>query len=774
MPKKSIKAEINTFIQGLITEASSLNFPPNASIDEENFELNRDGSRQRRRGFSLEPGYGLVSAVGLTESDFNTASPVSYKWSNVNNNPENTFTVVQANSNLYVFDMSASVLSTTGYLGTITLVGFPAATKYSITSVDGFLIVAAGIDNIAVIDYDGVNFNITYERLQVRDSWGVEVNDTNIEYDILYRAPSRSLPTLTSPAVLLNSFHHYNLQNQSWGSTRYNRDRNPVDPIYDYSDYNGKFVYPSNSEVVWAGMQFIASNDKPKEAIFPPLYNDVFGANTLAPKGYFIIDALRRGQSRQEQVSKNNSKFPNLRTYAFTAKTDLTPGGARFVQQYAGRVFYAGFNGTVVDGDLRSPNMSNFVLFSQLVRNRQDFIKCYQEGDPTSRDSSDLVDTDGGFIKLSGANNILGMVNYGAYLVVIASNGVWAISGGNDEGFKATNYKAEKISAFGGISSSSIVEDGNRVFFWSDDGIYVIVRDNIAGIQVNNITQTSIQSFYQNIDNISKRDCVAVYDSLDKTIRWIYKTGTKFSSTSITYELILNTVLNCFYKNRIYNPPNNSTEIIAAVSGPQFSSSNEQDDVVVGVNSVVVSGEQVTIPQTFIDSGVQSTRYIVFIKNGINLSFTFGFYRDTLFRDWPQISPVDAKGYLITGPFTGGDSSIEKQAPYLTIHMKKTESGIGVDGTPNNKSGCLVRSRWDFANTANSNRWSNLFQIYRYRKPLLVTGPSDPYDNGFELVTTKNKLRGRGRAVSLYMETEPLKDCRLVGWNIALNANQYT
>lgn len=771
MPKKSIKAEINTFVKGLITEASPLNFPADASTDEENFELNRDGSRQRRKGFSFEPGYGLITATGLTESNFNQATPTTFKWSNVNNNTDNTFAVVQANNNLYIFNMSAGVLSTSGYLATVALTGFPTAVQYSLASVDGYLIVAAGIDTIAIVSYNGTSFTVTYERLKVRDVWGVEVNDTNIETDALYRPPSGTLASIP-----LNTFHHYNLQNQSWGITRFNTFMDAVDPIYDYAGYVGTNKYPSNSEVVWAGMQFVpSSSNDPKEAIYPRLYNHVFGASTSTPKGYFIIDALRRGQSRQEQVVSNNNKFPTLRTYTFSAKTDLTPGGAKYVQQYSGRIFYAGFSGSVIDGDSRSPNMSNFILFSQLVKNRQDFVKCYQEGDPTSRESSDLVDTDGGFIKLSGANNILGMVNYGTYLIVIASNGVWAISGGNDSGFGATNYKSEKISAFGGISSSSIVEDGNRVFFWSDDGIYVITRDNIAGVVVNNITQSTIQTLYQNIDNVSKKNCVAVYDALNKTIRWIYKTSaTRFSASSITYELIFNTVINAFYKNRIYNPLTNDGEIVGAISASQFSSSNNEEDIAVLGDSVVVSTVPVVIPDLTIDSGIQSIRYLAFVKSGSVLSFTFGYLRDTQFRDWPQLSPVDAKAFLVTGSITGGDSGIEKQVPYLTMHMKRTEFGVDVDGTPNNKSGCLVGSRWDFSDSTNSNRWSNLFQAYRYRKPYLISGPSDTYDNGYDLITTKNKLRGRGRAVSLYMETEPLKDCKIIGWNLALNGNQYT
>ena len=43
MVKPVAKVEISSFVKGLLTEASPLNFPADASRDEENFELNKDG-----------------------------------------------------------------------------------------------------------------------------------------------------------------------------------------------------------------------------------------------------------------------------------------------------------------------------------------------------------------------------------------------------------------------------------------------------------------------------------------------------------------------------------------------------------------------------------------------------------------------------------------------------------------------------------------------------------------------------------------------------------
>jgi len=50
-----------TFVGGLNTDASPVNFPENFSSDEENFVLNLDGSRQRRLGLSLEEGGEVIA-----------------------------------------------------------------------------------------------------------------------------------------------------------------------------------------------------------------------------------------------------------------------------------------------------------------------------------------------------------------------------------------------------------------------------------------------------------------------------------------------------------------------------------------------------------------------------------------------------------------------------------------------------------------------------------------------------------------------------------------
>lgn len=54
MPQRISQKVVNTFIKGLITEAGELTFPEDASIDELNCLLERDGSRRRRLAVELE------------------------------------------------------------------------------------------------------------------------------------------------------------------------------------------------------------------------------------------------------------------------------------------------------------------------------------------------------------------------------------------------------------------------------------------------------------------------------------------------------------------------------------------------------------------------------------------------------------------------------------------------------------------------------------------------------------------------------------------------
>lgn len=804
MVKPVQKAEISSFVKGLITEASPLNFPADASRAEENFILNIDGSRSRRLGIDFEDGY-AIRDTGMTPATLATAAVSSFKWLNAGNNADNEFVVVQFGNKIDVYDTSKTSISADGYIGTVVLNVGSSTIKFSYSVVDGYLIIAAGTEEIHIIEYTNSSLVYTTTRLQVRDHWGLpdlEGNDLNVR------------------PIFLTNEHLYNLQNQGWGIPRKDKDGNLIDPIDYFSVRNtystrekietfipdldpegnpypdgdggisghwetsiiiknfGITSYPSNAEVVYTGLQHQPILEGVSyERMFTNLYDEVIGLEVPASKGYFIIDAIRRGSSRMDAFEANKVKFPALTKTLATLPADYTTSGATVVNEYAGRVFYAGFGGEIIGGSEKSPNLASFILFTQLVQNKTDLNKCYQVGDPTSRENSDVVDTDGGYIRISGLKKIYGMVTQDNCMFVIADNGVWKVLGGGDYGFSATNYSTDKISSFGCNNADSIVVVNDQVLFWGEAGIFSISKDQYGDWKVANISETTIQKHFDNIDITDRMNAVGIYDDFDKKVRWMYNQDTDTFNNNIVYELVLNPQIGAFSLTKFYNLDVTTPEVMEYIPSASFVAGDSFDSVVVNDTQVVVGSDNVVLDSVLRTEGLQAIKYVTLHGMvGGNKGYTFSQYKDTTFHDWKSVDGVgvDAKAYVLTGTITASDSSIFKQVPYLILHMLKTENGMEVvDGqtVPANQSSCLVRSQWDWANSFHSGKWSNLFQAYRYRRPYLATSIIDPYDNGFETVVTKNKLRGRGRALSLYFETEEGKDCKILGWNLSLTGN---
>jgi len=760
MVKPVTKAEISSFVKGIVTEYSPLNSPADASRDEENFELNRDGTRDRRLGLDVEFDY-VIRDSGLTPNNMVNAAISSFKWFNAGNITLNEFAVVQFGNKIHVFDTAKSSISQDGFIGSLTLSGVALNSKISYAAIDGYLVLATGNDVIYIVSYVLGVLSYSTDRLLVRDLWGLPGNDKN---DINLR-----------PTVRTDS-HIYNLFNQGWGVPRKNSAGTLIDPVGLFHTTYTK--YPSNIEVVYTGLQFSpVTSGTPFERIYPNLYDDQLGLDAQAARGYFIIDALKRGTSRQTEFDNNKTKFPALTQTVTVLPTDTTTGGCSLVTDFAGRIFFSGFQGEVTNGDSNSPILSSYVLFSQVVKNSNSIIKCYQEGDPTSRETSTLVDTDGGFIRISGAKQIYGLVALSTSLFVLADNGVWALQGGSDYGFSATNYSVNKISSFGCFNNHSIVTVNDQVYFWGPEGIFVLAKNQYGDWNVTNISEKTIQTLYDNIEDLDKRNSIGVYDQFDKKIRWMYNQDSDRPNRNEVLELVVDVGLGSFSKNRFYTLSNNTPDIVGYVQTASFLSGDEVSNIVVSDVNAVVNGIGVTLSSSTRTSGIQSVKYITLIGTvGANIGFTFAQYKDTSFRDWKTLDGVgvDAKAYILTGQTTAGDSAIAKQTPYLVVHMKRTEDGVELSGTdliPSRQSSCFIRSQWDWANTINSKKWSSPFQVYRYKRPLFIIDINDPYDNGFETVITKNKLRGRGKALSLYFETESGKDCRILGWNLSLTGN---
>lgn len=770
MARQTSAVELNNFVAGLITEASPLNFPENASLAEKNFILQRDGSRRRRLGMDFEDGFVEV-VTGVSAPISTPVVMQTFRWRNAGGDPRRNLIVVQVGNELRVFDSSNFPISSLEIYQTV-VSNSSVDTKFSFTVVDGILVVATGRQDLLSLTYSGGAIVESSFRLLVRDFFGVE--------DVVDGVNLRQGSNIITRPTTETDAHIYNLRNQTWASPRkkvgpeyladpldvFAREGNPSSPIKSF---------PSNSDVVTYSLYPDAEDggDRLTDRFnWRDVKQNPIGS-TPAPKGFFIIDALSRGTSRLSEVTKLQDRYPELLFKVSDLPKDTTPGGASVVAEYAGRVFYSGFSGEVVGGDLHSPKMSSYILFSRLIEDPSDIGSCYQVGDPTSKEEPDLLDTDGGFIRLDGAYGIVSMVNVGSALIIVASNGVWTVQGGSDYGFKATNYVVNKVTSYGCSSPKSVVQVDTSVMYWAEDGIYVVAQNQFGDYVADNLTQKTIQTFYEDIDPLDRTEASGSYDAYERKVTWTY--SNRLASSPGARQLVFDTTLGAFYPFHIGE--SKYPMVVSGTSIPPYRLSEILDDVEVGGVQVTASGEVVTVSETVEQASFNETVYLAVISTSPTISFSFALLSDNGYVDWRSVDGVgvDAKAELLTGWQGAGDFQRQKQVPYVTFHFVKTEDGFLVDGVgdlyPTNPSSCLVSAQWEWTNSPSAGRWGRKFQAYRFTRHYLPQSPADTFNNGHYTVVTKNKLRGKGRVLSLLIETEPGKDCHLLGWSMIMSAN---
>lgn len=791
MPRSNQTGEFNTFVGGLVTEASPLTFPENASIDEANFILKRDGSRERRLGLAYEPDL-TPYPISYTLSPLGDVAINTFEWYNVAGIAGKSFLVCQVHDRAYIVDRADATLKSSSYVKASVELDITTTTpsRASFSSVDGKLVIAYGASQIKIVSYYPTvdNFNdpttglvgVT-KSLKTRDLFGVA--DTVDGRDLLSPEYINLRPTSTADEDL----HMYNLRNQGWAVPRLKWTGTvKSDPVVEFEDSGGdERGLPSNADGITLALYANTADSDPNSVRF----NDDALAREEPNKsktasGHYIIDLLDRGQSREAEYDRgcnpttglyinsnpgSSPEYITFRTPTVTLPTDRTEGGIKVVAEFAGRVFYGGFSSEVFNGDDQSPNLASYVFYSQQVQHDSQITYCYQEGDPTSSEEPDILDTDGGFIRLSGAYNLQAMVNIGKGLMVFAENGVWFIGGSDSGTFNANNQSVSKITEHGTLASSSIVVVDGTVMYWSDDAIYHIKQTQVGDYTSEELS-VNIRTLYQSIPDESKVIAQGIFDPYSKTARWLYNNTDNGLPTT---ELVFDLVLGAFYPAIIGEDPTTSKIPVAHIQVSPFNVAEQELVVLSGSSPVLSNTDEVVVSAELVSGGFRSTSYLTLVgsEDPTSTSITFSTYNNLDFKDW---GTEDAKAYMLTGYIGTGDYARFKQVPYVYFHLLRTENGFvdsGDDLTPTNQSSCLVQAQWDWTNSATYGKWGRQFQAYRYKRRYTPEDLLDTYDYGTTTIVSKSKLRGRGRVVSLLIETEVAKDLKLLGWSVTIGSN---
>lgn len=787
MPRAQQVKNYNTFVKGLVTEASPLTFPENASLDEENFELYVDGSRRRRKGIEYEVGSSSTS-VTLSSDD----ALVTYNWDTVAGDAAINFVVVQTGAILRFYTNGSSFGAPKAFTVDLTTrkVSGQAdadvqATNVSMSHGKGQLFVTGRYIEPFRISYDSVGDSITLTRVYItaRDFTG-----------------SEEVVAVNNRPAALTAAHEYDLANQGWAS----------DTIASFKTSKG--VYPSNADIWHLGKRTNPSSGI-EEFNADYLQAQAFG-NTNAPRGHFItathifdttestdqskiftIDdspawtwnpgtqvatvyttaphGLSAGNSFQ--ITGNEHEYDDgasgplqqgsldgtytvisSSTYWVTFTYPTPPGWGGWLDQYKTLGFVlAGFitnpNGKTYDErpevvaffagrawymGVANEDLGSNVYYTQLIERDEQIGKCYQDADPTSEHINDLIDTDGGFISIPEMGQAVHAVVLGTTLVIFADNGVWSIETGEKGYFVATSHGVRRLSTVGVVAAASVIVAENVPFYWGEGGVYAIQEDKISGfLNAQNISEGTIQSLFIDVPDGNKTAVKGAYDPINREVVWLYSTNVAYRHR-YTEMLKLNLRLEAWNKH-------------------SFTDKN-----------VWIAG----VAQTSIfDDKENKLKYFTNISG---TAVTWSNLRNTSWLDWETFDGgADAAAYLITGYEILQDMMRNKAVTYLTAHFNRTEENFIDDGGGNAvldfPSSCTLQAQWDWANSASSGKWGSSNEIYRLRRLYTPSGTlPEVFDNGYPVTTTKNVVRGTGKSLSLKFTTSPGKDCHLYGWAV--------
>ena len=710
MPQSLIQKTVNNFVKGLITEAAELTFPESASVNESNCDLRRDGSRRRREAVAVESN-AVLSSFTISNSEIVGTGT----WINVGGNAALEFLVVQKGNTIFFYNKAELPYSDQVISGSISLATYEFAgsigsnnVKCQYASINGTLIISSGAIDTIVASYDGTNVSVSSIAFKTRDFEWQGDTDTYPE-------------EAASDAIRL-----YDTTNAGWTGDK----GDAALTAYKAASSN---QLPPLTHPWYAGKDSDNAFDAAEWKL-------IFAGTTLTGNGHFILDF-----------------FSKVRT-GITTETE----NSRFksVASFSGRVFYAG---------LTSAKNAGTILFSRLVEDNADLGKCHQQNDPTSEYLSDLLATDGGFINIPDAVNIQLLYSFRASLFVFAENGVWQVTG-VDGIFSATAYGINRVSNIGILNPQTFIEADGLPFWWSRFGIHTLAVDEVSGQgSEQNITLPTIQTFWDKISTGAKSKITSVYDNINKKVYWAYPDNDETVEAKLNNILILDLTLQAFYPWKISDQTSSTSCVVGCAFYSGFGAAELELDVITAAGDDVVQGTDDIISTQVSDFNTGDPALVLLVRDGATNKLTMATFAGDTFLDWGE---ANYSSFAESGYDFGGDLIIKKNAPYIAVYSRLTETGFtgsedaGYESI--RPSSLLVSSAWDFNENFNTAQ-----QAYRLKFPVLVdSGNITNFNYPEDVITTRLKVRGHGRSVRLRYESEQGKDFILLGWGLVFGRNQ--
>jgi hypothetical protein len=746
MARSEINTEFNTFVGGILTEANPINYPVGYTLDEENFVLERNGTRRRRFGTKLD----------TSVNDFDTKAAATFVDPSITS-IEYSQSYILENGNL---DGTSRDLLIVGYNIFHTLFGVQNVVSWGIliytlddidditgsfltsyvppyTSASGYLKTFSRYNGSLIVIATSTSEQHGSRVHKV--DWDANAGVISSTNDILR---TRNLigigSSLSRPSTLSNE-HAADLFNQGWLKA-------DVDAWFTFA---GNYPSRADSPVFY----------KDKGTAFSTTYmNNSYQGKSFAPMGdssaplfnIYSVWAIWAAVITGGSVPTGDPSGPLF-------KKDLD-GGIIDVTSYGGRNFY------LCKASYSNALGSTFIGFNSLSSSIAAFAYCYSLNPPTAEFNNAPTDSDGGYADVSEIGEAVRIKSSRSKLLMFGSSGIHELQV-RDGIFKPNDFVLRSVSntsicyaktrtatglhfpslQSGNVISKSLVTYKDSFLYWSTSGIIALEYNAQADQFVeNNLTDSTIKTLYNSIPENCKAYAKGIYTPSDNSILWLYSSDTN-NPDRYDYCLVYDLVLRAWYKFKFFK--SGTSYIIDCFNSPDQTSLNDTDLF----KSVVFIAEtsEGKLPMTF---------------------------SSTSFKDFVGSSDEgEVQGFMQTGYLNANNSALEKQATYIVPSFLRTEDGFTDDGsgnlTPTNQSSCLISAWWDYVDDASLPKANDTFEAYKYNRLYIPSGPADTFDYGQTVLTTKNRLTGRGRALSLRFETSAGKDCKLLGWNLGFGAN---
>jgi hypothetical protein len=788
---------------GLNTEINELNFPDGYTRDETNYELLVDGSRRRRKGLAAE----ASAATARTVASF-TASVMSqnYLWRDAGGDNAKNIVVYRQGNVLHFADVGA-VVSGGWYSQTVALEPYETSGSTTANTDDvaltftqgrGYLFVSGPYLNPIRIEFDGTDtFTVDPITVKIRDFSTIE----------------DGINTTQEPTGTITDDHRYNLRNRGWNETDMAQflsdvSKHPAKNAVWYKGYKrtyGTSIFEADGQRSWDSNKLdneaFGASSAPVGSLFIEPHDTTIGYGVGGSGGQFAISTwsfvdngstftititttaahgltYSAPDADQVTVIGQRSKYsfewapgePDVSYWDFNGSWSIEAGttgstivitvpqppewdsSGAWVNQYlqkgsvdadqslarssgtahgdsmgaiefhAGRLFYGGMQNT---------EFADWIFFSQIADSNEKFGKCFQEADPTDENFNALTSADGGAIVIPGMSGVLNLISLRNSLIVVAREGVWEISGGQRGVFTADAYSVRKLSDQGCNSARGIVKIENAAVYTGNGGVFFISPNQYTGqLEVTSTSENTIQTLWNQIPVAQKERMALAYDDSLRRLYFMY--GADGTQVGIETMLIFDARAGAWFKYTFTSPANN--ELLCGFTLPE------------------------------VDDASNNQKMKFFFKASAT-TVQVGDFVQTSFDDWHGAN--GALPYLVFGHDNLGDWQRRRQAPIITVFSKRTETGYTEGGsgwTGDNESSTLMSAYWDWTDDAVSNKIGAQQEVYRHVRTFVPASANDV--DGYPVVVTRNKVRGRGRALQLRFDGATDKDSHILGFQV--------